>query len=328
MNQTKNSTNSGLVHALDRGLEVALRGANVWGLGAGSVFESGGSLLFGGLDAFGNRLHDVPGIGKFLRGMFHWLGTVFSAGFDLVAILISGLVNLFANLLGGTVRILTSLLGMNMQLMRKGALNILFGFFGTVVASVAKLIALIQALLFLQMGERPLTEPEKEIMRRVYRDSIAVKNIRIVTGFVGLFSTNNRPFTLGHRIYFRDIDPAKDPALFAHECCHIWQFQRDGVRYIIEALWAQWTVKDAYSWEAELARGHARWQDFNLEAQAQFVQDVYNGGRRVPSSNTRGEFYDDDPISEAVEYKRRGADHTGLARTTVALIRNKGKSEE
>lgn len=328
MNQTKNPASPAFVPAVDHGVEVALRVANVWGLGAGSIFESVGSFLFGGLDALGNVLRGVPGIGNILRGMFHWLGTIFSAGFDLVAILIYSLVSLLANLLGGMVRILAGLLGMDGDLMQKGMMDLFFGFAGAVIAVVAKLVALIQAVLFLQMGERPLSEYEQEIVRRVYRNSIAVRNIRVVTGFVGLFSTNNRPFTLGHRIYFRDIDPQEDPALFAHECCHIWQFQCEGVRYLIEALWARWTVENEYSWEAELARGHVHWQDFNREAQAQLVQDVYNGGRQMPPSNTRGEFYTDDPIGENVAYKRRSVDYTELARTTVTWIRNKGASGE
>ncbi|MFL7869465.1 MAG: hypothetical protein AB8I58_11575, partial [Anaerolineales bacterium] len=106
----------------------------------------------------------------------------------------------------------------------------------------------------------------------------------------------------------------------------VWQFQRDGVRYIIEALWARWTVENAYSWEAELDRGHVRWQDFNREAQAQLVQDVYNFGHRKPPAHTPGEFYEDDPIGEDVQYIRSGVNRTELARKAIMFIRNKGIS--
>ena len=322
------ATTPAFVSAVDRGVGGTFRVANVWAHGAGFVFERSGNFIAGLLDALGHILRRIPVVGKVLYGMFHWLATIISAGFDLAAMLIGSFLSLLIYGLGGIVRILTGLLeaviSRDSWLIRKGAVDILSGMAGTVIAVVAKLVALIQATIFMQMGERPLNEHEKAIVQRVYRDSMAVQNIRIIEGFAGLFSTNDRPFALGNRIYLKHIDSMKDPALFAHECCHIWQYQRDGVRYIIEALWAQWKVENAYSWEAEIARGHLRWQEFNREAQAQFVQDVFNGGRRNPASQAPGEFYDDNPISDNVEYKRKGMDYTDLARSTIALIRNKG----
>ena len=329
MSQTKqnqdNTTSPAFVNAVDRGVEIAVRLVNVWGQAAGAIFEVIGNFLSGLLDALGNALNRV------LRGMFHWLGTILSAGFDLVSILISSLVNLLTNGLGGIVRILTGLLGgvssRDGRLVRKGAVDILSGIAGAVIAIIAKMVALIHALIFMQMGERPLNAHEKAIIKKVYRDSIATQNIRVIEGFAGSFSTNDRPFALGNRIYMKQHDSAKDPGLFAHECCHIWQYQREGVRYLIEALWAQWTLKKPYRWEAEIERGNVCWQDFNREAQAQFVQNLYTGGSRIPSTKTAGEFYDDDPIGEAVKFNRNGVDYTDLARETITFIRNKGISE-
>lgn len=322
--------NSTFINAVDRAVEVALRVANVWAQRAGSIFETTGNFLSGVLDAFGEILNGIPVAAKVLRGMLHWLGTIVSAGFDLAAMLICSLLNLVANGLAGMVRVLVGVLSVIIaregQLARKGVVDILSGITGAVIAIVAKTVALIHAVIFMQMGERPLNDYEKAIVARVYRNSITAKNIRIVEGFAGLFNTNKRPFTLGNRIYLKQVDSAKDPALFAHECCHIWQYQRDGVRYIAEALWAQFFVQNAYSWETEIARGHARWQDLNREAQAQFILDVFNSGRQKPPINKAGEFYNDDPIGENVEYKRNNADHTELARNAIALIRNKGVS--
>ncbi len=94
--------------------------------------------------------------------MFHWLGTILSAGFDLVSILISSLVNLLTNGLGGIARILTGLLGSirsrDGRLVRKGVVDILAGFVGAVIAILAKMAALVHAVIFMQMGERPLNE--------------------------------------------------------------------------------------------------------------------------------------------------------------------------
>ena len=327
MNQTKNPA---FISTVDRGVGTALRLLNVLGQAVGAIFELIGNFLAGLLDAIGNPLNSIPAVGKYLRGFFHWLGTILSSGFDLVAVLIGSLVNLLANGLGGTFRILAGALGslftQDGGLVRKGAVDILAGIAGAVIAIGGKLVALVHATFFMQMGERPLNEYEKAVIKRVFRNSLNMQNIRVIEGYAGLFSQNNRPFALGNRIYLKKIDTAQNPALFAHECCHIWQYQRYGVRYLIEALWAQWKVENAYSWEAEIARGHVRWQEFNREAQAQFVQDVYNGGRRKLSSNTIGEFYDDDPVSGEVEYKRKGVDHTALARETIKWIRNKGIS--
>jgi len=334
VSQTKQSqdvaASPAYVRAVDRGVEIAVRTVNVLGQWAGGVFDMIGVFLARLLDGLGNALNRIPAAGKILRGMFHWLGTILSAGFDLLSILISSLVNLLTNGLGGIVRILTGLLGSASArdggLVRKGLADVLAGFTGAVIAIFAKTAAFVHAVVFMQMGERPLNEHEKAIIRKVYRNSIATQNIRVIEGFVGSFSTNNRPFALGNRIYMKHHDSATDPGLFAHECCHIWQYQREGVRYLIEALWAQWTVKKPYRWEAEIERGNVRWQDFNREAQAQFVQNLYTGGHRTPSTNTAGEFYDDDPIGEAVEFNRNGVDYTDLARDTITFIRNKGIS--
>lgn len=85
------------VHAVDRGLAVAVRVMNVGGQAAGAVFERIGIFLAESLDAFGNILTGIPGGGSILHGMFHWLGTTIYAAFDLVAILICSLANLLAD---------------------------------------------------------------------------------------------------------------------------------------------------------------------------------------------------------------------------------------
>ena len=318
------------VNSVDRAVEIALRVANVWAQGAGSVFEMTGNFLSGLLHDVGKILNGIPIAGRVLFGIFRWLGTIVSAGFDLAAMLICAVLNFIANGFAGVVRIIVGMLTViftrDGHLLRKGVADILSGIAGAVIAIAAKTVALIHAMLFMQMGERALNDHEKAIVAQVYRNSIAAQNIRVIEGFAGLFSTNNRPFTLGNRVYLKDVDPAKDPALFAHECCHIWQYQRDGVRYIAEALWAQFKIPNAYSWEAEIARGKMHWQDFNREAQAQFVLNLFNDGRKKPPVHKTGELFDDDPAGDSIEYKRNSVDHTDLARNTIAFIRSKGMS--
>ena len=91
----------------------------------------------------------------------------------------------------------------------------------------------------------------------------------------------------------------------------------------MDAIAAQATLPgQGYSWQGELDRGLFRWQDFNKEAQAEFLEDILRTGKRVPPAGSQGEFYDDEPIGHNVEFKGTGGnDLTGLARESVAYVR-------
>lgn len=185
---------------------------------------------------------------------------------------------------------------------------------GRVLVTLGQLVALVQTLARLQRRGRPLTAEERALLWNVYRDSIVYDGIRVVEGRAGIFSVNKRPFTLGNTIYLKDIDPAARPDVLVHECCHVWQNQHEGSRYAIDALWAQLTVRpDAYRWADELGRGRTAWQDFNKEAQAQFLQDVHR--------SEAGSFYDGDPVRDDARFEHGGTDHTDLARATVTAVR-------
>ena len=76
-----------------------------------------------------------------------------------------------------------------------------------------------------------------------------------------------------------------------------------------------------YSWEDELKRGHFRWQDFNKEAQAQFLENVFDSGQQIPPMRMPGEFYTDDPVGDNVQFRSSVADYTDLARQSVTYVR-------
>ena len=322
---------SGSNSTIDRGTnavaDVVVTVVNVLARFLDAVIETAGNILATLLESAGKFLNKVPGISRFLYGFFHWLATIVSAIFDGFAISISATLNFIANGIAGSIRILGGLITAigtkDISLLRRGLADIASGIAGAVIAIAAKLLALVQSMLFMQMGERPLNTDEKAILKRVYRNSVSLNNIRVIEGFAGLFNVNDRPFTLGNKIYMKKHNSATNPALFVHECCHVWQYHHEGTRYISDALWAQHTFKDAYDWEAEIKRGITRWQDFNKESQAEFIMDLFNLGRRIPSTNIRGEFFDDDPIEANVEFKHRGIDHTDLAAQSVKHIRSK-----
>ena len=334
MTSTNSGSNSSTTHpftqTVDQVAAGILRVMNGWAHAAGSGVGLIGDFLAGILISFGKLLGGISGVGKTIQGFFNWLGSIISAGFEFVNLLISCAISLVAHAISGMLCILggaiSSIIARDGYLLKKGILDFLSPIAGSLIALFLKGVALIQSVIFMQLGERPLNDHEKETIRRVYRNSLAFGDIRVIEGFVGLFSKNDRPFTLGDRIYLKHVDTARDPGLFAHECCHAWQYQRYGARYVAEALWAQFFVPDAYNWEKEIGRGKTHWQDFNREAQAQFIQNSFDGGRKVPPEHVPGEFYGDDPVGQNVEYKHKNVDYTDLAKQTIAFVRSKGRS--
>jgi hypothetical protein len=290
------------------------------------VIETVGHGLSDILNVIGDFLGGIPIVGGLLRVVIRWAASVVSAIFDFVGGAIEGLLNLAAGVVAGLIRIIGGaiggLLAWDGRLLIRGFGDVLSSIVGAVIMILGKLVALIQAISGLQFNERPLKKEERDLLWRVYRGSIAFYNLRIVEGFVGLFSLNRRAFTLGNTMYLKGRSPATDRAALVHECAHVWQNQHQGSRYISDALWAQAGAR-AYDWVTELARGRDRWRDFNPEAQASFLEDVFRSGRRPPPPNAPGEFYDDDPVGADVEFTFGGTDHASLARESVADVRGK-----
>jgi hypothetical protein len=252
---------------------------------------------------------------------------MFSALMDFEASLAVTLLNFFGRLGVGQLAILAagigSLLAWDTRFIRKTLGDFASGLGGPLVTLGARSLALLQSVLIMQFGERALTAKETEVLTRVYRSSIVFFNVRVVDGFVGFFSTNTRPFTVGNKIYMKSTAPAAYMSTLVHECCHVWQHQHEGIRYISDALWAQGTLPgQGYSWEAELGRGNLRWQDFNKEAQASLLEEIFDTGTR-DSSTGNGAFYEDDPIGSNVKFEASsGRDYTGFARASVAYVRS------
>jgi hypothetical protein len=200
---------------------------------------------------------------------------------------------------------------------------------GSMLAISMKAITSIQAAMHMQMGERTLTQDELNMLSLVYRQSVNLELVRVVDGFAGLWSITAAPFTLGNTIYmkeWRNTHPKSYASTIVHECCHVWQNQHIGVRYIADALWARTLPNMGYTFEDELAIGHFHWQDFNKEAQAKLLELVYADGTR---NGVRGEFYKDDPIMGNVEFKFtntkfKETDYTVLARESVMYVRGAG----
>ncbi|MBK5281261.1 MAG: hypothetical protein JJE16_04125 [Nitrospiraceae bacterium] len=275
--------------------------------------------------AVGNSLGGFPG------DVVHWFGSVASAVFHHISVAIKGTLDGFANVLAGLIRVVGGavggLLAWDTRVLVRGFGDIAAGVVGSLFAVGATTIGSIQAGFAQQMGERRLADSEQNMLRLVYRNSVNLLLVRVIDGNSGVFNLSSRPFTIGNTIYMRDYLRDKSPrtysATLVHECCHVWQYQHIGTRYIADALWAQATLPGmGYSWAQEVALGRFRWQDFNKEAQAKFLEDVFSFGTQIPTTGVLGEFCGDDPIGRNVDFM--GTDNTGLARDSVAYVRSAG----
>lgn len=300
------------------------------------IVETIGNAVSDGLGAIGDLLGKIPGIGGVVSAVFHWLGDVVSGITDLVGAVIKGVLGIVSGVIAGVIRIvfggIGGLIAWDGRVFVKGLKDIAAGIGGAVIFILGKVVGLVQSVIPLQWGKRRLTRSEQALLRKVFRGSIALYNVRVIEGFAGLFSINDRPFTLGNTIYLKDHNAAAEPELLVHECVHVWQYQNEGSRYVADALGAQAFVENEYSWEQELARGDTQWQEFNAEAQAELFEDVYTEGRRsgsgpgpIPGTlGGPGVFFDDDPVGLvfAVEFMFNSVDHTVLAKRSAQHVRD------
>jgi hypothetical protein len=181
---------------------------------------------------------------------------------------------------------------------------------GWTVAGLGGALGAVQTAVGAQARPRPLDDCETALLRRVFGGGLDLAPIRIVPGRAGLFGLSRRPFALGNRLYLKGGDPKARPDVFVHEACHVWQYQRRGFVYAGGAILAQATKgRHAYDWRAEKSAGKV-WLDFNPEAQAQFVQDLFR--------DRDGAFFDAPAVSRFVH---RGEDLTAFARAVVAQLR-------
>ncbi len=126
-------------------------------------------------------------------------------------------------------------------------------------------------------GTRPLLDSEVELLRKVFGSGVKYPGVRL-TRMSGIVATINgsRAFTLRNTIHL----PAKAynamaqyPSLLVHETVHVWQYQREGLSYAADALWAQ-IGGDGYDFAKGLRQGKA-WKKMNPEQQGQMIQEAF-----------------------------------------------------
>ena len=276
------------------------------------LIESVGHLIGDGLTWAGKR---IPYAGVVLR----WLGAVMTSLFDLFAAGAKGLGAVVGGLLSGLVRVFGGIFTGDGWGILHGFGDMAAGIVGAVIAVGGKALALIQVM-FGMGWPRALDDAELAIIHRVFDESLATYNVRIVDGFAGLFSINPRPFVLGNMIYMKDYTAATDPAALAHECTHVWQNQHVGACYTAEALASQfWGV--GYDWEKE-ADATPEWVDFGREAQGQTVEMMYNSGGSVSGVSAKGAIFSEPDPALRTFIAPSGKDRGVLANDAISTIRS------
>jgi len=247
---------------------------------AADVVETAGNAIESGLNALADAAEKIPGVGKGIAAVARYVGKTVAAASDLAASAIQASGNVLGATVSGAILIAAGIATFDGSLIGQGFVGITAALAGGVILVTGKALAGVSAL-FPNVDQREeLTAEQKKLLRRVFRDSLALHNIRLMKSKygAGMLSPGDRPFTLGNVIYLKGRSVDKEPDLLVHEATHVWQYQNLGGQYTAEALHAQKFVPDAYNWERELTRGHDTWAQLNREAQASLLEDIYTHG--------------------------------------------------
>jgi hypothetical protein len=265
-----------------------------------------------------------------------WLGGVVSGATDLGGTIIKGAFNLAGGTVAAGFRLAGGVLTLDFSLFKKGLKTFGDNLWGAILLIGGAALTYIQ-MFFGISHKRALTDTEKEVLRRVYRNSLSLYNVRVIEGNPGVFSPFNTPFTIGNTIHARRTDFEEEPDELVHEGCHVWQYQHRGVQYANRAIARR--APDRYDWEWDLiVLDKSTWSEFHPEAQAAFLTDLWEEGRTADTFDYGdGVFYRADPVDGKVEFKHffhnefyEGSpdygtyayhDHTEFSRKTVGYVR-------
>lgn len=169
--------------------------------------------------------------------------------------------------------------------------DVIYTAIGAILLPGNALIDLILTTLNIKDKARGLTKEEIAVLRPVFGDSLAYGMIRINEGRIGImgppFAGTRGATTVGYRIYFRSYNIVT----LVHECVHVWQFQFGATRYIGQSVVFQGIHAlggdDPYDWFAQIGTDVNGWYLMNnVEAQAEFIEDLFNFGHFIASDGT------------------------------------------
>jgi hypothetical protein len=181
-----------------------------------------------------------------------------------------------------------------------------------VVRGVQGLVNAGLTLAFAEQPSKPLTQQEREVLKRIYGDSIDLDMVRVKRGgstdWAGMAA-----HVVGNTIYMPDHyydasgNLTKDGIeTLAHEAGHVWQNQNGGGDYLHRALLAQGIAalqsgsrNGAYEWREGFAEGKS-FDELNPEQQASLIEDI---GKALLNGNGVVEATDWDKDLSAAEFQ-------------------------
>jgi hypothetical protein len=200
---------------------------------------------------------------------------------------------------------------------------------GVVIFAALRIVDVIQSVVGLQPGKRPLTERERGILWPIFRESINYRAVELVVGSAGILGVSGRAFTMGFTIYL----PTYSEQTLVHECVHTWQFQFEGFKYIGNSALNQLDSMvfsrgyQPYDWKPRMDAGDSWYVLKSAEAQAKFIEDVYASGHfdfeesGAPDDTNPGAFFREEPALGHNVFKVGTTDYTKQANDAWRIIR-------
>lgn len=170
------------------------------------------------------------------------------------------------------------------------------------------------------------------MLKNVFRNSVALYNIRLIEGDSGAFAFTDRPFTMGNTVYMKRTLAAEWNHSLVHETTHVWQYQNLGSSYSSDALGAQMYYEhvknaSAYDWSDPAVNDvNVVWEEWNREAEAKFIEDAYTDGeassRGQPWVLGDGRFYGANGTTVIGRFRFNNIDYTARADQAVLALRS------
>ena len=210
----------------------------------------------------------------------NWVRGIIMGLSSILTVTIKTIADIIASLVSSSILLIASLISLSIQPFAKGIVNFLLTIAGSIISVLSTLLILIARVLGILSEGRPISEDENNILLDVFQKSL--KPNKITIAYFPFWKKYF--FALHNTIYTPHKDLSIPPYLLVHESVHVWQYHHEGVKYLAEALLAQvqYGIKNipgnAYDWTAEVKRGKTDWQDFNKEAAAQFIEEIWNEG--------------------------------------------------
>ncbi len=119
-------------------------------------------------------------------------------------------------------------------------------------------------------GDRELNSQERDLLVKIFGDSIDLDPVRI--GYTKLIGGGTLAYTMGNKILIHQSTKLS-AAKLVHEMTHVWQYQTRGTRYLSDSALHQ-AVQGLDAYNVDIVPGQA-FDKYAAEQQAVIVEQYY-----------------------------------------------------